>query len=432
MGIQQGLSTTIRELSDQNYDQSLTLYRFWFNVAQAHSEIPPDQILDAIWDKRGTSVIQPGSGILIHPTAFLTLRFAGDVESDSILAPHNVGLQIRLCARFLKEFFEESMTWHVGYYDGSWLGSNWEQFYIHTNFVAHLANLGCVNESVIHDDILQSLTSHPKLYNHQADGLIILFKLAGATFEKYADPSVVDRCFELLQSQYGNNAVKRPLIQVRVVSRNEGLHQVNAKLQEVIELRERGWDGLPHPPALVTRKPKPTAQKDPAATPIVASLGLPGGDPEPQVLQPRIPQVDQATTPETDPIPATPDAQSPSISIATLSDFAVADTSDDESLTDPTVITPHDMFYLEDGNVEVLCGNTLFRVHTSILSFHSPALRRMFAQTSLATAESPNGCPRILSSDMAMDFATLLKMIYLPGFVATPATLRVVSLIVGL
>ena len=71
--------------------------------------------------------------------------------------------------------------------------------------------------------------------------------------------------------------------------------------------------------------------------------------------------------------------------------------------------------------VEVLCGNTLFRAHTSTLSFHSPAFRRMFAQTGLATAESPNGCPRILSSDTSEDFATLLKMIYLPGFVVIPA-----------
>ena len=105
------------------------------------------------------------------------------------------------------------------------------------------------------------------------------------------------------------------------------------------------------------------------------------------------------------------------MSIASLSDFTVADTSDDESPIDPTTVTPHDTFYLEDGNVEVLCGNTLFRVHTSVLSFHSPALRRMFAQTSLATADSPNGCPRIPSSDTATDFATLMKMIYLPGLV---------------
>ena len=183
-----------------------------------------------------------------------------------------------------------------------------------------------------------------------------------------------------------------------------------------------GWDGLPPPPTLTIRKPKPTDQKDPAATPVVTSLGLPSGDPP----------VDPITSPETDPIPATPVTQSPSISIATLSDFTVADISDDESSTDPTVISPHDTFYLEDGNVEVLCGNKLFRVHTSILSFHFPALRRMFTQTSLATADSPDGCPRVLSSDTAMDFATLLKMIYLPGFVVTPTTLRVVSLTVCL
>ena len=181
---------------------------------------------------------------------------------------------------------------------------------------------------------------------------------------------------------------------------------------------------------LVIRKQKPTNQNDAAATPIVTSLGLSSGEPEPRIPQP--PPVDPVITPETDPVPAIPDTHSPSISIATLSDFTVADTSDDESPIDPTAITPHGTFYLEDGNVEVLCGNALFRVHTSILSFHSPALRRMFSQTSLATAESPNGCRRILSSDKAMDFATLLKMIYLPGFVVTPAALGVVSLTVGL
>jgi hypothetical protein len=65
--------------------------------------------------------------------------------------------------------------------------------------------------------------------------------------------------------------------------------------------------------------------------------------------------------------------------------------------------------------VEVLCGNTLSRVHASVLSFHSPALRQMFTRTNLTAVESPNGCTRILSSDPAADFATLLKMIYLPG-----------------
>ena len=199
--------------------------------------------------------------------------------------------------------------------------------------------------------------------------------------------------------------------------------------QEVVTLRERGWDDLPPPPTSA----KSTGAKDPTATPVVTSLGLPNRDLEPQILQP--PPLESVTTSEADTTPESPITRSPSISVATLSDFTIADTPDDGSPFDPTItdapddelpidptaVTQHSTFYIEDGNVEVLCGNTLFRVHTSILSFHSPALRRMFAQISLAAGESSNGCPRILSSDTAKDFTTLLKMIYLPGYVVPPA-----------
>jgi len=105
---------------------------------------------------------------------------------------------------------------------------------------------------------------------------------------------------------------------------------------------------------------------------------------------------------------------------ASQADFTIADASDDESSHDPATVTPHDNFYLDERSVEVLCGNTLFRVHASTLSFHSPVLSQMFAKSNLETAESPNGCPRILSSDTATDFATLLKVIYLPVYATLP------------
>ena len=172
--------------------------------------------------------------------------------------------------------------------------------------------------------------------------------------------------------------------------------------------------GLPPSPVFTTREPRPTDanQNDSAATPVATSVGLPDEDLETQLPHPPAPE--SITASETDTVLGSPITQSPSTSISALSDFTIADVSDEEPLIDPTVITPHDTFYLEDGNVEVLCGNTLFRIHISIMSFHSPTFRQMFAQTSLATAESPNGCPRILSSDTATDFAMLLKMIYLP------------------
>ena len=201
----------------------------------------------------------------------------------------------------------------------------------------------------------------------------------------------------------------------RYALRDDRRPSTNTKLQEVVALRESGWEGLPPPPVFTTGKPKPTGadQKDPAATPIAKSLGLPNRDLEPQIPQPS--PLESATVQEPNTVPASPVAQSPSISIATLSDFTIADTSDEESPIDPAATVQHETFYLEDGNIEVLCGNTLFRVHMGVLSFHSPTLRRMFAQTNLATAESPNGCPRISSSDTATDFATLLKTIYIPG-----------------
>lgn len=135
-------------------------------------------------------------------------------------------------------------------------------------------------------------------------------------------------------------------------------------------------------------------------------IGLPDNDFEPQIPQP--PQL-EITIPE---INATSESlvdQSPSISVATLSGFT-ADASDDGTTIDPTVITLHDKSYLKDGKVKTLCGNTLFRVRPRVLSFHSPALRQIFVRANLAAADSPDGYPRILSSDTATDFATLPKI----------------------
>ena len=392
--------------------------------------------------------IYPSRGQLIHSTAHLILRFASDAESDHILAPHSSRLQSRLSTRALQDFFGNNIMATQG-------RSYPEDTYSTTNLIAHWANLGYVEETAIRDHILQSLISHPKLYDHQAHALIILFKLAGATFEAYVDSSVVDRCFELLKNHrvydpniHGHNPRMQEGLerakQVCAPNPVKGGHRAEPNFQEVIALRERGWEGLPPPPIFTTGRPQPAdaRQGDPAATPIATSIGLPNRDPEPRIpqspsLEPQAsqsPPLESVAIPETNAIPGSPTHQSPSISIATLSDFTIADASDDgsqidttisdisddELSIDPTTVAPHETFYLEDGNVEVLCGSILFRVHTSVLSFHSPTLRRVFAQTNLVAAESPHGCPRIASSDTATDFATLLKMIYLPGFVASP------------
>ena len=215
-------------LSDENYAESLAFFRFWFVVGHTYHGIPSEKIFDAIWNIRRANSINPGGGKLIHPTAHLVLRFASDVESDHILAPHSSGLQSHFSTRSLQELFTNNLMFVANRVDVM------ADFYSDANLVAHWANLGYVEEAAIRNHILQSLISHPKLYDHQADALIILFKLAGATFEAYADPSVVDRCFKLLQGHkyhnpyegrdwYGNkqlnidnhNLIKKKPVQVR-------------------------------------------------------------------------------------------------------------------------------------------------------------------------------------------------------------------------
>ena len=411
--IERALGSVIKGLSGENYAQSLAQYRFLFCLAQTYSQIPPDVIFDSIWNQIKNGGIPSFDYETLYPTSPLIFRFASDVESDSMLASHCVGLRNRLCASILKEFFDDGL--------GVLSGSSWNSF-LPANLIAHGANLGYIEEDAIREHILQflTITSGPALHDNQAHVLRVIFKIAGATFSAYAHPSVVDRCFELLKSHPQSDRTLWQWIQVSKFC-EWTLAGAKTKLQEVIELREHGWEGLPPPPVLIARGPERTStgQGDPSATPVATPLGLPNID-----LEPRIPPshpIESVTAPETEITSVSPVTQSPSISIASLSDFTIADASDDESPIDPTTISPHDTFNFEDGNVEVLCRNTLFRVHTSILSLHSPALRQMFAQTNLAAAESPNGCPRILSSDTAADFATLLKMIYLPGYVYSPS-----------
>ena len=191
--VREALGLVVGELSDQNYAKSLDFYRFWLGTGQAHIQVPSDQIFDAIWNNRVESSMRIQSGSFIHTTAHLITRLANDTESDPILAPYCSELQSRLCTRSLREFSSNNLI--VARYGRDAVG----ELYADANLVAHWANLGYLEEAVIRDHILQSLISHPKLYDHQADALIILFNLAGATFGACADPSVVDRCFELLE-----------------------------------------------------------------------------------------------------------------------------------------------------------------------------------------------------------------------------------------
>ena len=229
--IREALGSAIGKISDQNYKQTFAFYRFWVDTGQIYHQIPSDLILNTILVNRVKNSAAPSSGEFIHTAASLIPRFVKDAESDQILTLHSSGLQSRLCTTILQGFFSGNLAFARGKATGRW-GAGTGLFYANTNLTAHFANHGYVEEAAILNRILQSLISHPPgLHDHQADALIILFKLAGATFGAYADPSVVDRCFELLKGHYsrdwtGNESssmrsvrvAKEKLVQVRTAA----------------------------------------------------------------------------------------------------------------------------------------------------------------------------------------------------------------------
>ena len=214
--IKYGLGLAVRGLSDENYEQSLTYYRLWVDIGRTYFQIPSEQIFNATWSNRTPSSINPGRDQIIHPAVHLVLRFANDIESDHVLSPRSAGLQSRPCARVLQGFFEGNMTIVRRGWDSA-------AFITDANLVAHWVNLGYFEEVAIRSHILQSLIYHSTLSNHQADALIVLFKIAGATFEAYAEPGVVDRCFELLKNyQYGSYSGKTRMKQASAFSMQKG------------------------------------------------------------------------------------------------------------------------------------------------------------------------------------------------------------------
>ena len=116
------------------------------------------------------------------------------------------------------------------------------------------------------------------------------------------------------------------------------------------------------------------------------------------------------------PFPATSTGSiSPTLSISTVSDFTSTDLDETTEHNEKPKATRHDTFYFEDGDVEILCGDAVFRVHSSVVSFSSPKLRGVLSQPTRFDAQTQSGCRWVTISDNVEDFATLLKMIYTPG-----------------
>ncbi|KAH9944907.1 hypothetical protein B0H21DRAFT_709404 [Amylocystis lapponica] len=75
-------------------------------------------------------------------------------------------------------------------------------------------------------------------------------------------------------------------------------------------------------------------------------------------------------------------------------------------------LVDHPTLYFDDGNLIISCGSTLFRVHRSVLSKHSPTFRDMFQQQDDTKPELLRGCLHVPAHDDREEMEALLGVIY--------------------
>ena len=224
MGISWPLMKLLYGLTEENYDRTFSTYRFWVELGAARGGVSNHQLYNDIlggstasgvitipwWDVKtllqynNASYATP-KGQPIHNNAHLLLRFITDAELDPTLSTYAIGLHDRLCRESLEQFFRQSLDYIPGGREEP-TSEQLREFYTRVNLIAHWVNLGYVKLEDIRDHILQSLTLHPTLHHHQLNSLMILLKISGATFAAHVDPSVMDRCCNLLEQ---NNIITK-------------------------------------------------------------------------------------------------------------------------------------------------------------------------------------------------------------------------------
>lgn len=78
--------------------------------------------------------------------------------------------------------------------------------------------------------------------------------------------------------------------------------------------------------------------------------------------------------------------------------------------------TPYDMLWHDDGNIVLQAEGIPFRLHRSVLSYHSVVFRDMFSIGSrLVDGEIVDGCPVVDLSDSIYDLSHFLLPLYSGG-----------------
>ena len=194
MAISELLGRLVSSLSEENYEKTVFDYRFWMKIGATHGWIPDDQLHNDVWGNMRPELVYPSPSTfhLIHPTTHLLLKFIADVEPNP-----DSPTRAQLCHSSLRGFFADNSDF---YFRTQFQQDDWRRYYTNVNLLAHSVNEGYLNLEDVRDHILQSLTLQPIPSFCQLQSLIVLLKIAGATFAAYVDPPVMDRCLHLLKA----------------------------------------------------------------------------------------------------------------------------------------------------------------------------------------------------------------------------------------
>ena len=318
----------------------------------------------------------------------------------------------------------------------------WDGFACAASFVGHLIERGLFSHDLVQRHLIKPLVAHHGYDFTRARAIYQLFIITGKSLlEGLLEPGDVQVCFETLDTETSRTGIvgfDAARLNVRCDSRLNALHYdltYDQELREIHAMWLQRREEEERRDVVETEEENRAATEAPAEveTPVafvpqelpIAAIDTDAPPPTSQSVVP--PSLLQAVEPpsilrDTDSFPEayvevpTGTPSSPTLSISTISDLTPSELNEDigEGSGERT-ITRHEAFYLEDGNVEIICGHTLFRVHSTTVSFSSQKLRDILSRPALLHAPMPGGCPRISVTDTAEDFAVLLKMIHTPG-----------------
>jgi hypothetical protein len=320
-------------------------------------------------------------------------------------------------------------------------GGGWDGFARAASFVGHLIECGLLGHDLVRRHLIKPLIAHHDYDNSRACAIYQLFTVAGKTLlQGLLEPEDVRASFETLDTAASCGGVvglDAARLNVRCDSRLNTLHydlicdqelrgihaawlqrREGEGRSDVVETEENGAAAevpteIETPVAFVPQE-LPIAAINTHAPPPTSQSTVP-----PSTLQAiELPSIlrDTESFPEAYVEVPTGTPSSPTLSISTISDLTPSELDEDIGEdSGERMFTHHETFYFEDGNVEIVCGHTLFRVHSTTVSFSSPKLRDILSRQALLHAPMPEGCPRISVTDAVQDFAVLLKMIHTPG-----------------